>query len=88
MPSQHTNCHNTCILSFSIMLLSCTGNEEDSNYEHSDDNELNTIQEEADGGDDDYDGDFDGDDDGDQKNEDAMATSFDLPSNNLGINYT
>ena len=58
------------------MLLLCTGIEEDSNYDYSDEYEMNTIQEEADGGDD-----ADGDDDDDnQKIEDAMRTSFALPS--------
>ena len=63
-------------LPLSMMLHSCTGIEEDSNYDYSDEYEMNTIQEEADGGDD-----ADGDDDDDnQKNEDAMRTSFALPS--------
>ena len=64
-------------LPLSIMLLSCTGIEEDSNYEYSDEYEMNTVQEEADGGDDD---DYNDDDDDNQKNEDAMRTSFALPS--------
>ena len=42
-------------LPLSNMLLSRTGIEKGSNYEYSDENEMNTIQEEADEGDDNYD---------------------------------
>ena len=66
-------------------LLSCTGTEEDSNDNFSDDYEVITMQEEADGGD--NDDDDDGDDD-DQESEGAMGTNFALTSNKLGINYT
>ena len=50
------------VLPFSIVLLSCTGIEEDGDDDYSDGYEMDTVQEEADEGDDDYDGDKDDDD--------------------------
>ena len=76
------------VLPLSIVLLSCTGIEEDGDDDYSDDYEVITMQGEADGGDMDNDGDDDDDDDDDQETEDAMGTNFALTSNNLGINYT
>ena len=68
IPLCYYDVHNVTlcvVLPLSIMLLSCTGIEEDSNDDYSDDYEVDTIQEETDGENDDNVGDGDGDDDDD-----------------------